>query len=79
MVQQMENQNKPDKISASKIHHETYNLPAGYHQQYTNTGSNRSKILGTIPRRKTDMAETRQNKASEVKFKTTRNILTFGT
>jgi hypothetical protein len=32
MVQQMENQNKPDKISASYIHHETYNLPAGYHQ-----------------------------------------------
>jgi hypothetical protein len=32
MVQQMENQNKPDKISASYIHRETYNFPAGYHQ-----------------------------------------------
>jgi hypothetical protein len=30
MVQQMENKNKPDKISASYIRHETHNLPAGY-------------------------------------------------
>jgi hypothetical protein len=74
----MEIQNKPDKISASYIHHETYNLAAGYHQRYANTGSNRSKILGIIPRPKTDMAKARQNKASEVKLKTTRNILAFG-
>jgi peptide methionine sulfoxide reductase MsrA len=56
MVQQMESQNKPDKISASYIHHETYNLPAGYHQQYVNTGSNRNKIVGIIPQQKPDMA-----------------------
>jgi hypothetical protein len=78
MVQQRESQNKPDRISASYIHHETYNLPAGYHQQYANTGPNRSKILWLIPRPKTDMAKTSQNKASEVKFKTTRNVLAFG-
>jgi hypothetical protein len=39
MVQQMESQNKPDKISPGYIHHETYKLPAGYHQQHANTGS----------------------------------------
>jgi hypothetical protein len=50
MVQQMENQIKSDKISASYILHETHNLPAGYHQQYANTVSNGSKILGLIPR-----------------------------
>jgi hypothetical protein len=78
MVQQMESQNKRDKISASYIHHKTYNLPAGYHQQYAITGSNRNKILGFLPLPKADMAETRQNKASEVKLKTTRNVLAFG-
>jgi hypothetical protein len=78
MVQQMESQNKPDKISASYIHNETYNLPACYHQKYSNTGSNRSKMLMFIPRPKTDMAETRQNKASEVKLRTTKNFLAFG-
>jgi hypothetical protein len=52
MVEQIESQNKLDKISASYIHHETYNLPAGHHQQYANPGSNRSKILGFIPRPK---------------------------
>jgi hypothetical protein len=77
MVQQMENQNKSDKISASYIHHEMYKLPTSYNQRYKNTDSNRSKILGFIPRPKTDMAETRQNKASEVKLKTTRNVLAF--
>jgi hypothetical protein len=74
----MESQNKPDNISASYIHHENYNCPAGYHQQYANTGSNQSKAFGLIPRPKTDMAETRQNKVSEVKLKTTRNVLAFG-
>jgi hypothetical protein len=74
----MESQNKPDKISASYIHHEKYNLPAGYYQQYSNTGSNRRKILGLITRPNIDMAETRQNKASEVKLKTTRTVLAFG-
>jgi hypothetical protein len=33
LVQQIETQNKRDKISASYIHHETYNLPGGYHKQ----------------------------------------------
>jgi hypothetical protein len=56
MVQQMESQNKPDKISASYILHEMYNLPVGYQQQYANTGSSRSKTLGLILRPKTDMA-----------------------
>jgi hypothetical protein len=45
----MESQNKSDKIGASYIRHETYKLSAGYHQQYKNTGSNRSEILGFIP------------------------------
>jgi hypothetical protein len=35
-------------------------------------------ILGIIPRPKIDMAETRQNKVSEAKLKTTGNVLTFG-
>jgi hypothetical protein len=78
IVQKMESQNKPDKISASYIHHETYNLPAGYHQQYANIGSHRSKILGLIPRPKTYRTETCQKKASEVKPKTMRNVLVFG-
>jgi hypothetical protein len=78
IVQQMESQNKPDKITASYIHHKTYNLHAGYHQQYANPGSKLCKMLGFIPRSKTDTAETRQNKASEVKLKTTRNVLVFG-
>jgi hypothetical protein len=56
MVQQIESQNKPDKISASYTHHETYNLPAGYCQQYANTGSDGRKIFGLIPRPKTDVA-----------------------
>ncbi|PNF16876.1 hypothetical protein B7P43_G06070 [Cryptotermes secundus] len=68
MVQQMENQNKSDKISASYIHHEAYKLPANY-QQYKNNGSDRSKILGFIPRPNTDMAETHQYEVSEVKLK----------
>jgi hypothetical protein len=29
----MERETEPDKMNASYIHHETYNLPAGYHQQ----------------------------------------------
>jgi hypothetical protein len=37
-----------------------------------------SKIFGIMPRPKADMAETRQNKASELKFKSTRNVLAFG-
>jgi peptide methionine sulfoxide reductase MsrA len=78
MVQQMGNQNESDKISASYIPHETYKFPASYHQQYANTSSNGSKILGFIPRPKTDMAETCQNKASEIKLKTTRNVRAFG-
>jgi hypothetical protein len=78
MVQLIESQNKPDKTSASYFHHKTYNLPVGYHQQYANTGSNPRKILGLKPRRKADMAETSQIKASEVKLKTTRNVLAFG-
>jgi hypothetical protein len=78
MAQQLKNQNKSDKISATYIHHETYKLPASYHKQYKNAGSDRSKILGFIHRPKTDMAETRQNRASEVKLKTTRNVLAFG-
>jgi hypothetical protein len=42
-----------------------YKLPAGYHhQQYKNTGSNRSEILGFTPQSKIDIAETHQNKAS---------------
>jgi hypothetical protein len=32
MVQQMENQTKPDRISASYIRNEKHNLPAGYQQ-----------------------------------------------
>jgi hypothetical protein len=78
MVQQMESQNKPDKINASYMHHETYNLPSGSHQQYANTGSEGSKILGLTPRPKSDMSETRQNKGSQVKLKATRNVLAFG-
>jgi hypothetical protein len=35
-------------------------------------------ILWIIPRPKTDMAETHQNKTMEIKFKTTRNVLAFG-
>jgi hypothetical protein len=77
MVQQMVSQNKPDKMSASYIHHETCYLPACYLQQYANTSSNRNKVLGLLSRPKTDMAETRQNEASEVKLKTTRNVLAF--
>jgi hypothetical protein len=41
-------------------------------------GSNRSKILGIIPQPRIDMAETRQDKASEAKLKTTGNVLAFG-
>jgi hypothetical protein len=67
IVQQMESQNKPQKIRESYIHNKTYNFPAGYHQQYANTGSIRSKMLRLIHRPKTNMAETHQNKASEVK------------
>jgi hypothetical protein len=70
MVQQMESKNKPNKISASYIHHETYNLPACYHQQYANTGSKRSKIVGLLRRPKTDMEEICQNNAPEVDLKT---------
>jgi hypothetical protein len=78
MVQQMESQNKRNKICASYIHDETYNFPASYHQQYATTCLNQSKMLGLIPRPKTGMAESRQNKASEVKLKPTRNVLAFG-
>jgi hypothetical protein len=72
----MENQNKSDKISVSYVRHETYKLPTGYHH-HKNTGSNRSEITGFIPRAKTDIAETRQNKALEVRFMTIRNVLAW--
>jgi hypothetical protein len=75
----MESQNKPVKIGGTYIHHIMYKLSSGFVQQYANTGSNRRRILGLIPRSKSDMTKTRQNKASEVKVKTTRNVLTFGT
>jgi hypothetical protein len=67
-----------DQKLAWQKHVKTYNLPAGYHQQYANTGSHRSKMLGLILRPQTDMVETRQNKASQVKLRTTRNVLAFG-
>jgi hypothetical protein len=69
---------KIDKISASYSNHEKYNLPASYRQQSASTGSDRSKILGVIYRPQTDVAETRRNRTSEVKFKTTKNVLSLG-
>jgi hypothetical protein len=71
----MENQNKPDKIFPDNLHNKTHELPTCHDQQYTKTSTERSQISGSLPRPKTSLAETHQDKAPTPKLKSTTNVL----